>query len=85
MGEKGEGSGGKGGGNWEWGTPLSTPSLILRGGVKIKLFQNMVMLHIKLKRMTNAATCKYIFCLYTYSRVKRSKHSFLKLVMLHIK
>ena len=26
MGEKGEGSGGKGGGNWEWGTPLSTPS-----------------------------------------------------------
>ena len=27
MGEKGEGSGGKGGGNWEWGTPLSTPSL----------------------------------------------------------
>ena len=29
MGEKGEGSGGKGGGNWEWGTPLSTPSSIL--------------------------------------------------------
>ena len=28
MGEKGEGSGGKGGGNWEWGTPLSTPSLL---------------------------------------------------------
>ena len=27
MGEKGEGSGGKGGGNWEWGTPLSTPSI----------------------------------------------------------
>ena len=33
MGEKGrelggkeEGTGGKGGGNWEWGTPLSTPS-----------------------------------------------------------
>ena len=26
MGEKGEGNGGKGGGNWEWGTPLSTPS-----------------------------------------------------------
>ena len=26
MGGKGEGSGGKGGGNWEWGTPLSTPS-----------------------------------------------------------
>ena len=29
MGEKGEGSGGKGGGNWEWGTPLSTPSIEL--------------------------------------------------------
>ena len=35
MGEKGEGSGGegdrkwgKGGGNWEWGTPLSTPSVL---------------------------------------------------------
>ena len=27
MGEKGEGSGGKGGGNWEWGAPLSTPSI----------------------------------------------------------
>ena len=26
MGDKGEGTGGKGGGNWEWGTPLSTPS-----------------------------------------------------------
>ena len=28
MGEKGEGSGGKGGGNWELGTPLSTPSIM---------------------------------------------------------
>ena len=28
MGEKGEGSGGEGGGNWEWGTPLSTPSIL---------------------------------------------------------
>ena len=27
MGEKGEGNGEKGGGNWEWGTPLSTPSV----------------------------------------------------------
>ena len=25
VGEKGEGSGGKADGNWEWGTPLSTP------------------------------------------------------------
>ena len=36
-----------------------------RGGwgqkVKIQLFQNMVMLHIKLKGMTNAATYKHIY------------------------
>ena len=25
MGQKGEGSGGKGGGNWEWGTPCPPP------------------------------------------------------------
>ena len=31
-------------------------------GVKIYLFQNMVMLCIKLKRMTNAATWQQIFC-----------------------
>ena len=30
MGETGEGSGGNGGGNWECGTPLSTPSYIGR-------------------------------------------------------
>ena len=30
MGGKGEGTGGKGGGNWEWGTPLSTPSLTFK-------------------------------------------------------
>ena len=29
MGETGEGSGGNGGGNWECGTPLSTPSYLL--------------------------------------------------------
>ena len=28
MGRKGEGSGGERGGNWEWGTPLSTPSVV---------------------------------------------------------
>ena len=31
---------------------------------KIKLFQNMVMLHIKLKLTTLAATWKHIFCRY---------------------
>ena len=48
--------------------------------VKIQLFQNMVMLHIKLKGMTNAATCKHIFCPYT-----KVKTFLLKIVMLHIK
>ena len=33
VGEKGEGSGGKGGGNREWGTPLSTPSTRSRGDI----------------------------------------------------
>ena len=36
--------------------------------VKIQHFQNMVMLHIKLKGMSNAATCKRIFCPYTHPR-----------------
>ena len=30
MGEKGEGSGGKGGGNWEWGTPCPPPQYSIR-------------------------------------------------------
>ena len=41
MGEKGEGSGGKGGGNWEWGTPLSTPSLY-----DLKVLKGIVMNHL---------------------------------------
>ena len=41
MGEKGEGSGGKGGGNWEWGTPLSTPS-----------FKKMVVVEMVLDKMS---------------------------------
>ena len=36
--------------------------------VKIYLLQNMVVLHIKLKRMTNAATCKHIFRPYIHPR-----------------
>ena len=35
---------------------------ILGGGVKIPLFQNMVMLHITLKGMANAVPCKQMFC-----------------------
>ena len=44
----------------------------------VNLFQNMVMLHIILRGITNAATCKYIFCPYTHPRPlgwgQRSKH-----------
>ena len=58
--------------------------------VKIQLFQSMVMLHIKLKGMKNAAACKPIFCPYTHPQPlgwgQRSKHFFLvNIVMLHIK
>ena len=38
------------------------PSLVLGQYVKIQLFQNRVMLHNKLKRVTNAATLKQKFC-----------------------
>ena len=57
--------------------------------VQNQLFQNMVMLHIKLKEMTNAVTCKDIFCPFTYldlwGGVKGQKHFFLKVVILHMK
>ena len=55
---------------------------LVRGGAeaKIKLFQNMVMLHIKLKLMTHAATLYEIFCPQTHPQprgwVKRSNHIF---------
>ena len=41
---------------------MSVPWVDLGGGVKgkIKLFQNMVMLHIKLKGITGAATCNMV-------------------------
>ena len=57
--------------------------------VNNQLYQNMVMVHIKLKGMTNAATYKHIFCPYTYPRplgwAQMSIVFFLKVVMLHIK
>ena len=55
----------------------------------VQLFQSTVMLHIKLKGMTKAITCKHTFCPYTHLRSQgwdqRSNHFFLKVVMLHIK
>ena len=57
--------------------------------VKIKLFQNMVRLHIKLNGIANAPTCKPIFFPFTHHRPlgwgQWSKHVFLKVVILHIK
>ena len=42
--------------------PVSDPCVDLEGGVKgkIKLFQNMVMLHTKLKGIPGAATCNMV-------------------------
>ena len=62
---------------------------ILRNGakrVKIELSQNMTMLHIKLKRMTNAAICKHIFFPYIHPQpLQWGKRSNILLndVMLH--
>ena len=58
--------------------------------VKIKIFQNMVMLHIKFKLTMLAATWKQIFCQQTHPRPrgwgqKVNLFIFLKVVMLHIK
>ena len=40
------------------------------GGQKVKIlrFKKMVVSHIKLKGMTNAVTCKHIYCPYTHPR-----------------
>ena len=50
-------------------------------------FLKEVMLHFKLKEMKHRTPCKQIFCSYTHhyswDEVKRSKHFFLKVVMLH--
>ena len=61
--------------------PSPSPHLLAQGlgqKVKIQLFQNMVMLHIKLKGMTNAAICKSIFIdtLNALGEVKGQKHFF---------
>ena len=54
--------------------------------VEIQLFQNMVMLHIKLKGMKNAVIYNHIFCPYTpWIPGIGSNIFFLKVVMLHIK
>ena len=61
-------------------------------GVKIQLFQNNFMLHVKLKGITNAPTWSQIFCLQTAPNsdtgvgIKGSKLIFIRnLVMLQIK
>ena len=44
---------------------IDTPPLGVGQKVKVPLFKNMVMLHTRLKCMTNAVTYKLIFCYYT--------------------
>ena len=73
-------------------SPLSDPRVANFQGLKVKiqLFQIMVMLHIKLKGMKNAATCKHIFCPFTQPRPlgwgqKVKIQLFQNMVMLHIK
>ena len=69
--------------------PMSTSVLkafpgksdIKRHSPSILYFQNMVILHIKFKKMKGITTCKQIFCPYTHHRPvgggkKRSKFSF---------
>ena len=70
--------------------PADPPSP--RQKIKIQLFQNNIMLHIKLKGNTNAATWSQIFCLQTTLipspgvKVKMSKNQlYQNTVMLHIK
>ena len=71
---------------------VQAPGMDLGGGAeaKIKLFQNMVMLRIKLKLTTFAATWLQIFCplLHPWPRgwgQKVKQYIFVKVVMLHIK
>ena len=49
---------------------VQSPGVDLGGGTKakIKLFRNMVMLHIKLKPTAQSATWKQIFCPQTHPR-----------------
>ena len=72
-------------------TPIPR-ALVWSQKVKFQLFQNMVMLHIKLNGIANVATCKHIILsLHTSStpgmglKVKTQIFFFLKVVMLLIK
>ena len=73
-----------------WGQIFAFPLTLGRGQkVKIQLSQNMVMLHIKLNGIANAATCN-TYSLLTHTRdpwggVKGQTIFTLKVVMLHIK
>ena len=68
---------------------LHTPSSPGWGQRVKTFFTERTTLHIKLKGMEQRAPRKHIFCPYTHpqakDRVKRSKHFFLKVVILHIK
>ena len=69
-------------------SPLCAPSTPGVGSKDQNIFfLKMVMLHIKLKRMTCTTTCKQYFCPYTHSQplVWGQNSFFLKTVVLHIK
>ena len=58
--------------------PAAPPPPSLGSKDQIYLLQNMIMLHIKLKGIANAATCWQIFCLQPPSPLRRSKFSFFR-------
>ena len=64
---------------------FSLPHLTLGVGLKVKiqLIENMVMLHMKLKRIAKAATCKYFGCRSPLPVVKSQLVQ--NMVVLHIK
>ena len=71
-------------------TPTPPPPNLGMGPIGQKSnFQNMVILHISLKGVTNAATRKCELCPFTYpqplGRGQKSKYFFLKVVIIHIK
>ena len=68
--------------------PPSPDSLCEVKRSKSYFFQNMVIVHIKLKGMPNAATYKHIFCPYTHHQPLggvKCQNIFPEVVMLHIK
>ena len=56
-------------------TPTPNPGCWVKSS-KFNFFQNMVLLHIKLKGITNAVTWKQLFCPQSPHTIKKSKFNF---------